>query len=482
MSLEILQAIASGRPDLALCTVVQVKGSAPRHVGSKMLAGPEGLMAGSVGGGRGEAAALAACVEALATRRPAVLQIEMQGTEAEGPDMVCGGFSRILVEPLSDPAPYRAALDLVATGARALLVKRVETGETAVLGANGQWASGQLEGLDPARALGSLETGHAALIEDAGLFVDPVLPREKLLILGGGHVGRALAAIAPGLGFAVTVADERLEFLEPERFPAGVETRLGSFPQIVASYPFDLSTYVVIVTRGHLCDLERGPSSGSPTGTAGLMGSRRKTRLMVEQLLRTAPIPARVDALYAPIGQEIGAETPEELAVAIAGELIAVRHGAACLAAQRVGAAGEARRPVILVEALGPLLPAGSGVVAFVGAGGKTTAMLRLARELEEMGQSVLESRRRPHLSDPRREPEGPAGRLVFRPEMESPRTAGAGFTEGTGVDVARNHDARLARGQRAWQGQGDPPVVGPVPGVRRSSSSSRPTGRDGSR
>ena len=106
-----------------------------------MLAGPEGLIAGSVGGGRGEAAALAACLEALATRRPAVLQIEMQGTEAEGPDMVCGGFSRILVEPLASPAPYRAALDLVATGERALLVKRLETGETAVLGGSGRLGS-----------------------------------------------------------------------------------------------------------------------------------------------------------------------------------------------------------------------------------------------------------------------------------------------------------------------------------------------------
>ena len=133
MSLDILQMIASGRPDLALCTVIQVKGSAPRHVGSRMLAGPEGLIAGSVGGGRGEAAALAACVEAVAARRPSVIQIEMQGMEAEGPDMVCGGFSRILVEPLSSAAPYRAVLDLVARGERALLVKRVETGETAVL-------------------------------------------------------------------------------------------------------------------------------------------------------------------------------------------------------------------------------------------------------------------------------------------------------------------------------------------------------------
>ncbi len=336
MSLEILQTIASGRTDLALCTVIQVKGSAPRHVGSRMLSGPEGLIAGSVGGGRGEAAALAAGAEAVAARRPAVIQIEMQGMEAEGPDMVCGGFSRILVEPITDPAPYRAAMDLVARGERALLVKRVEAGETAVLGASGQWAFGELGGLDRDKALRALDSGHATLLEEAGLFVDPVLPREKLLILGGGHVGRAVAAITPGLGFAVTVGDERREFLEPERFPAGVETRLGSFTEIVASYPFDLSTYVVVVTRGHLCDLECVRAVlGRTYRYAGFMGSRRKTRLVLEQVLADGFDRAKVDALYAPIGQEIGAETPEELAVAIAGELIAVRHGAACLAAWR---------------------------------------------------------------------------------------------------------------------------------------------------
>ncbi|MBI5440682.1 MAG: XdhC family protein [Deltaproteobacteria bacterium] len=334
MSLGILQTIASGRPDLALCTVIQVKGSAPRHVGSRMLAGRDGLIAGSVGGGRGEATALAACVEALDTRHSAVLQIEMQGMEAEGPDMVCGGFSRILVEPLSSPAPYRAALDLVARGERALLVKRLETGETAVLGGSGQRVLGELAGLDHARALRSLDSGHAELVEDAGLFLDPVLPREKLLILGGGHVGRAIAAITPGLGFTVTVGDERPEFLEPDRFPAGVETRLGSFTQIVASYPFDLSTYVVIVTRGHLCDLECVRAVlGMPYRYAGFMGSRRKSRLVLEQVLADGFDREKVDALYAPIGQEIGAETPEELAVSVAGELIAVRHGAACLAA-----------------------------------------------------------------------------------------------------------------------------------------------------
>jgi xanthine dehydrogenase accessory factor len=320
--------------------VIQVKGSAPRHVGSKMLAGPEGLLAGSVGGGLGEATALAACREALATGQPTILKIEMQGTEAEGPDMVCGGFSQILVEPASSTAPYRAALDLVAKGERALLVKRVLTGETTVLGEKGEGDVEGLAGLPRSQAAQALDSGRAVLLEAEGLFLDPVLPREKLLILGGGHVGRALAAITPGLGFTVTVGDERREFLEPERFPASVSTRLGSFSDIVEGFPFDLSTYVVIVTRGHLCDLECARAVvAKPYRYAGLMGSKRKTRLVLGQLLADGRDPAKVDALYAPVGQDIGAETPEELAVAIAGELVAVRHGAACLAAW-----GEERR------------------------------------------------------------------------------------------------------------------------------------------
>lgn len=337
MNLEIFREIASGRPGLVLCTVIQVKGSAPRHVGSRMLSGPEGLITGSIGGGLGEATALAAGREALASRRSVVLEVEMQGTEVEGTEMVCGGLSRVLVEPSPSPATYQALLERVASGERTLLVKSVATGETALLGGNGEWLSDGPQTLETSTALRVLDAGRATLAAGSELFLDPVLPPEKLLILGGGHVGRALAAITPGLGFTVTVADERREFLEAERFPAGVATRLGSFTQIVASYPFDLSTYVVIVTRGHLCDLECARAViGKPYRYAGLMGSRRKTRLMVEQLLSDGADPARVDALYAPIGQEIGAETPEELAVAIAGELIAVRHGAECLAAQRV--------------------------------------------------------------------------------------------------------------------------------------------------
>ena len=343
MSQEILGTIASTQGALVLCTVMQVKGSAPRHAGSMMLSGPEGLLAGSVGGGRGEALALAACREHLGGPRPVVLEIDMQGTEAEGPAMVCGGVSRLLVEPLASTAPYAAALGLLLRGEPALLVKRLATGETVVLDSACRRVHGALEGADLALAGRVLESGHSMLAEEDGLFFDLVTPREKLLILGGGHVGRALAAIAPALGFHVTVGDDREAFLEPGRFPAAVATLGGSFTEIVGRFPFDPSTYVVIASRGHLCDLECVRAVlGRPYRFAGFMGSRRKTRLVLAQALADGFDPAKVDALRAPIGLELGAETPEELAVAIAGELIAVRRKAPCLEA--VQQARKARR------------------------------------------------------------------------------------------------------------------------------------------
>jgi len=335
MSLEIVRALASAGEPRVLCTVLKVKGSAPRHAGSMLLAGPGGLLMGSVGGGRGESMVLAACRENLGGAAPLILEIDMQGMEAEGPAMVCGGTSRILVEPLADAAPYRAALALLERGERIVLVKRLATGEAGVLDSAGAWAHGRVEGADPAMAAHALASGHPVLAEAEGLFFDPVLPREKLLILGGGHVGRALAALAPGLGFLVTVGDDRPEYVEPERFPAGTATLGGTFTSIVERYAFDPSTYVVIVTRGHLCDLECVRAVlGRTYRYAGFMGSSRKTRLVLAQVAAEGFDARKVEALCAPIGLEIGAETPEELAVAIAGELIAVRRDAAWIQAR----------------------------------------------------------------------------------------------------------------------------------------------------
>lgn len=340
MSLALLDLLLASREPLALCTVMQVKGSAPRHPGSWMLAGKDGLVAGSVGGGGGEAEVLDAARAALADGKTRVLEVEKLGTAAEGADMVCGGTALILVEPLASKAAYEAARQLLSRGERALLVRRTATGESAVADAAGSFTPARPEGADEEAARRVLGHGKPLLDEGAAVFYDPLLPPERLLVLGGGHVGRAVAAAAHAVGFAVTVADDRAEFLSPERYPEGVETRCGGYAEVVDAFPFDASTYAVIVTRGHLADLESLRAVlKRPWRYAGMIGSRKKVRLILEQAIADGFDRAKVAAVSAPIGLDIGAETPEELAVSIVGELVAVRRGR-----PDAGISGRARR------------------------------------------------------------------------------------------------------------------------------------------
>jgi xanthine dehydrogenase accessory factor len=275
---------------------------------------------------------LKAAADLLGSSQPTLLEIDMQGMEVEGPDMVCGGNSQILVEPLSQRAPYQRALALLHLGQPALLVKHLASGETALMDGQARWLVGSHTGTATAEAHQALATGRPVLAATGELLYDPLLPKEHLLILGAGHVGTALANLAPGLGFQVSVGDDRPAFLAPLRFPAGVALLGGTYPDIVAQFPFDAATYVVIVTRSHLSDLACVRAVlPQPWRYAGFMGSQRKTRLVLEQVAREGFDPAKVEALRAPIGLELGAETPEELAVAISAELIAARRQSPCL-------------------------------------------------------------------------------------------------------------------------------------------------------
>jgi len=335
MDMDLLKAITEGREPVALATIIEVKGSSPRHPGTKMLVAKAGAL-GTVGGGRGEARALEACRHSLERRGSALLKVEMVGDDITGADMVCGGSNTMLIELVEDRAPYLAALERLSRGERVLLVKRIRAAgagaevAVALVDQDGATVCGAPAGMESARALAG---GRPWFDEAAGTFYDPVFPEEKLLILGGGHVARALAGMAPALGFTVTVVDDRPEFVRPDRFPEGVRTLQAAFEPAVAEFPFDAATYAVIMTRGHLLDLACVRAVlKRPYRYAGFMGSARKTRLILEQLAKDGCDPARVAALWAPIGLDIDAETPAELAVAILAELVAVRRSAGILA------------------------------------------------------------------------------------------------------------------------------------------------------
>ncbi|HEU4558082.1 MAG TPA: XdhC family protein, partial [Longimicrobium sp.] len=162
------------------------------------------------------------------------------------------------------------------------------------------------------------------------IYVEPHRPPPELVIVGAGHIARPLCTVGALLGFRVTVLDDRPEFATRERFPEAAEVRRADFSDPFRGVPIGPQTYLVLVTRGHkydyeaLVDVLRRPVHPA---YVGMVGSRRRTRAALEQVVREGIDPARIAAVRAPIGLDIRAETPGEIAVSIAAELVQVRRG-----------------------------------------------------------------------------------------------------------------------------------------------------------
>lgn len=161
------------------------------------------------------------------------------------------------------------------------------------------------------------------------VFVEVVVPPEPLFVFGAGHVGRALARVAIPLGFRVVVVDDREADLRDAELPAGTERLLAGRDFAEAMPEIPAGAYVAIVTRCHKTDLAAVRHAlGRGAAYVGLIGSRRKVATVAARAAEAGLSEADLAALRAPIGLPIGAETPEEIAVSIAAEIIAVRRGA----------------------------------------------------------------------------------------------------------------------------------------------------------
>ena len=160
------------------------------------------------------------------------------------------------------------------------------------------------------------------------VYIEPIEPSPELYIIGGGHVGFHLARVAHEVGFRVHVIDDREKFANAERFPTAAEVIVDDIPSWIARVSLPAHAYAVIVTRGHTNDLEALRAlAPRELRYLGLIGSRAKVARIYDALVADRIPAVALKRVHAPIGLDIGAVTPQEIAVSILAELIAVKHG-----------------------------------------------------------------------------------------------------------------------------------------------------------
>ena len=161
------------------------------------------------------------------------------------------------------------------------------------------------------------------------IFIEPILATPTAFIFGGGHVSLSVSRIANLAGFDTVVADDREAFANAERFPEASETHAGPWNEIFPKLGINNFSYIVIVTRGHKGDLEcLRWALGAPARYIGMIGSKRKAISTFKELEKEGVPPEKLERVHAPVGLDLGAITPEEIAVSIIGQMIAVRRNA----------------------------------------------------------------------------------------------------------------------------------------------------------
>ncbi|MCS7207915.1 MAG: XdhC family protein [Dehalococcoidia bacterium] len=329
-----------------LTTVVRTKGSTPQKPGARLLVRQDGSAVGTLGGGCVEGDIwFAAKVLLREGGGPQVRDYVLNEELAARDGLVCGGTMYFLLEPLLEPQVFlptaRAIVEAYRGGPPVALASLLTPPQGSSLApgsrllirhdgsAQGTLGSPALDALALARAPQLMRYGETAYIateDGVEIFVEGFTSPPCLVVCGGGHISKALYTLATFLGFRFIVIDDRPEYANKERFPLAEQTIVARYDQGLAQVPINANTAVIVATRGHRWDdMALEAAVRSPAGYVGLVGSRRKTILIYEELLRKGIPEERLREVHAPVGLDIGARTPEEIALSIMAEVLMVR-------------------------------------------------------------------------------------------------------------------------------------------------------------
>jgi xanthine dehydrogenase accessory factor len=327
---------------LSYCRLVETRGSTPQKAGALMLVFANGAQAGTLGGGCVEAEVKRRALAVLAGGKPEVARFQLDSDYGWDDGLICGGRMEVLIEPLAGQRAreyYRELARLIEAGAgatEAVVFDAEESGLPApssyLFDAQGGLVA-SLAAEDNGRAAERIAAQLKPLLDRPrphaahGVAYLPTLPRCRLVIVGGGHVGKAVADLAVDLDFDVWIVDDREEFVSEQRFPRAQRRLAGPVERVLPDLEITPNTYCLIVTRGHNHDeealyhlAERGARY------VGLIGSRRKIRMIFDDLVSEGIKEDSLKKVHAPLGIDIGSQTVPEIAVSICAELVSHRN------------------------------------------------------------------------------------------------------------------------------------------------------------
>ena len=312
--------------DLMLVTVVASSGATPRGAGARMLVGREGRIYGTIGGGAVEYRSEHIAAEQLAKRASLEHDFTLTKDDVQNLGMICGGDVKVFFH-------YIPAGDANAIAVSDEAGARFERGESFWLATdlkNGGLLSVVDKSSAPEWLLPHL-SGHPQRVQEGGrdVFAEQLNSSGRVYIFGGGHVAQALEPVLTNIGFRCVVMDDRPDFTRRELFPTAEEIKLIDFGNIAASVNITGEDYVCVMTRGHAFDtVVQSQILPLRPYYVGVIGSRAKAAGVRRQLIENYGVSeADCDIVTTPIGLDIGAETPAEIAISIAAQLIAVRAG-----------------------------------------------------------------------------------------------------------------------------------------------------------
>ena len=312
-----------------LATVVRKTGSAPRDVGAKMFVGEDSTTFGTVGGGRLESDVCRHALEIMKSGRASVFSASSGGRKIEETDTVCGGNVEILLEPVTTKhlSLYRKIETLMKECRRGVIVTKFGKNVfvKSVLAEDMSVTGDEIHSgvLDWCRNV--LYEKRPVLI--GGVLAEPLPESFPLYLFGSGHVAQFVSRIAKITDFTITVIDDRDGFANRERFPDADAIVVEKFRDAFRSLRFTGNEYLVVVTRSHETDGEvLEEAMKKPTKYVGMIGSKKKVRVILDRLRQKGIDDATIRQIHAPIGIPIHAETPKEIAISIVAELVTVRN------------------------------------------------------------------------------------------------------------------------------------------------------------